>query len=103
MAFECGAGCRILPIFASEMDARLEPRIAVESRALQSHLTTDRPTYQHFLLKFHETCCFLDAVSRCTIYPTRLDVCPDIPTGGDQCQAARTRLVLPPLVPTVEG
>jgi Fe-S-cluster containining protein len=98
----CGACCRTFPIFASAADAARQPRIAVEGRALAEHLATDRWTYQLFPLPFHETCCFLDGDSRCTIYPTRPEVCRAFPAGGDQCQAARGRVGLPPLPPIVE-
>lgn len=106
MAFDCdggGACCRTFPIFASPADAAREPRVATEGRTLPAHLATDRRTFQPFPLPVHETCCFLDALSRCTIYPTRPDVCRAFAAGGDQCQSARSRLGLPPLPPTLEA
>jgi uncharacterized protein len=99
----CGACCRTFPIFASADDAAREPRITAEGRALPAHLATAEWGHQLFPLPFHETCCFLDAGSRCTIYPTRPDVCRAFPAGGDQCQAARARVGLPPLSATSEG
>lgn len=98
----CGACCRTFPVFASGPDAAREPRIAAEGRSLPAHLTTDRWTYQLFPLPFHDACCFLDGGSRCTIYPTRPDVCRAFPAGNDQCQAARARTGLPPLSPSPE-
>ena len=100
MTFECdscGACCRTFPIFASSADAFREPRIAAEGRTLPDHLTTDRWKYQLHPLPFHQVCCFLDGDARCTIYPTRPDVCRAFPAGGDQCQTARAQLGLPPL------
>ena len=96
----CGACCRTFPIFASIADADREPRIAEEGHSLPPHLASDRWRYQLFPLLFHETCCFLDAGSRCTIYPTRPEVCREFAAGGDQCQAARARVGLPPLMET---
>jgi uncharacterized protein len=98
----CDACCRTFPIFVSGSDAAGEPRIAAEGRLLPAHLATDRWAYQLFPLPFHDACCFLDGGSRCTIYPTRPDVCRAFPAGGDQCQAARARIGLPPLSPVVE-
>lgn len=106
MAFECdgcGACCRTFPVFASTSDADREPRIATEGRTLPAHLATDRWSYQLHPLPFHESCCFLDGDRRCTIYPTRPDVCRAFPAGGEQCQAARVRVGLPPLPPNTEG
>jgi len=97
MTFECdgcGACCRTFPIFASAADAAREPRIAAEGRALPAHLATERWRFQLFPLPFHETCCFLDATSRCMIYATRPDVCRAFPAGGEQCQTARARMGL---------
>lgn len=95
----CGACCRTFPVFAAGDDARREPRIAVEGQRLVPWLETARWTYRLFPLPFHETCCFLDAESRCTIYPTRPDVCRDFAAGSEQCQEARARLALPALQP----
>jgi Fe-S-cluster containining protein len=94
----CGACCRTFPIFAADADANRERRIAAEGRSLPSHLATERWRFQLFPLPFHDTCCFLDAGSRCTIYPTRPDVCREFAAGGEQCQAARSRIGLPPLM-----
>jgi Fe-S-cluster containining protein len=103
MAFECdgcGACCRTFSIFAADTDAKREQRIAAEGRALPSHLKTDHWTFQLFPLPFHETCCFLDTNFRCTIYPTRPDVCRAFSAGSDQCQEARARVGRPPLTET---
>jgi uncharacterized protein len=104
MKFECdgcGACCRTYPVFAAQADADREPRVASEGRSLPEHLATPGWRYQLFPLPFHETCCFLDAGSRCTIYSTRPDVCRDFAAGSDQCQAARNRSGLPPLSETI--
>src|SRR5436853_3695717 len=97
----CGACCHTFPIFAAAADAAREPRIAEEGRQLPVHLTTPAWTYQLFPLPFHQTCCFLDAASRCAIYPTRPDACRAFAAGSSQCQEARARVGLPALAPVV--
>src|SRR5262245_37172465 len=99
----CGACCRTFPVFASAADADREPRVESETRVLPEHLGNPGWTYQLFPLPFHESCCFLDTTARCTIYPTRPEVCRAFPAGGDQCQTARTRAGSPPLPPTPGG
>ena len=93
----CGACCRTFPVFASADDAAREPRVAAEGRCLPEHLATPGWTYQLFPLPFHETCCFLDAAARCTVYPARPAVCREFAAGGGQCQQSRARVGLPPL------
>jgi Fe-S-cluster containining protein len=96
----CGACCRTFPTFAAASDAEREPRIAAEGRRLEPWHATPRWTYQLYPLPFHETCCFLDAERRCTIYETRPDVCRAFAAGSIQCQEARARIGLPSLEPT---
>ena len=93
----CGACCRTFPIFASRDDAAREGRIVDESRPLPVHLETPSWAFQLYPLPFHEACAFLDGSCRCTIYPTRPDVCRSFPAGGDQCAQARALSGLPPL------
>src|SRR5688572_1927549 len=97
MPFECdlcGGCCRTFPIFASETDAAREPRIANEGKRLALHLQTPDWKVQLYPLPFHETCCFLDTQSHCTIHETRPDVCRRFEAGSDQCQEARRRMGL---------
>ena len=94
----CGACCRTFPIYVAETDAEREPRIRDESRRVPLWLATTQWTYQLFLLPFHETCCFLDGENRCTIYATRPDLCRDFEAGSEQCQEARLRCGLAPLL-----
>ena len=44
-------------------------------------------------------CPFLGGDNRCTIYPTRPNVCVAMQAGDEQCQAARAEMGLPPLLP----
>jgi uncharacterized protein len=90
----CGACCRTFPIFAAESDVEREPRIHAEGRRLAPWLATPRWTYQLYPLPFHETCCFLNAENRCTIYATRPDMCRAFAAGSPQCQEARERVGL---------
>ena len=101
-AFECdgcGACCKTFPIFASDADADREPRLRAETPRLAPHLQTPGWKYKLFPLPFHETCCFLDAANRCTVYATRPAVCRAFAAGSAQCQEARQRVGLPPLAP----
>lgn len=93
----CGACCRTFPIFVSEADAELEPRIRDEGYLLPEHLRQDDWVYKLFPLPFHERCAFLGPDSRCTIHATRPRVCRDFHPGDPQCQEARARVGLPPL------
>ena len=94
---ECGACCRTFPIFASAGDAAREPRIAAEGRKLPQQLADEEWHYRLFPLPFLEACTFLDEQDRCTIYPTRPDVCRRFAAGGDQCRQARERQGIAPL------
>lgn len=96
----CGACCQTFPIFAAEADTVREPRIAQESRKLPDSLGSPSWRYQLYPLPFHQSCCFLDHDQRCTIYPTRPDVCRKFEAGSQQCHEARERLGIAPLVST---
>jgi Fe-S-cluster containining protein len=87
----CGACCRTFPIFASDDDARREPRIRAEGVELKPWLRTPRWTWQLFPLPFHDRCCFLDGSNLCAIYATRPAVCRELDPGGGQCREARRR------------
>jgi Fe-S-cluster containining protein len=55
--------------------------------------------HQLFPLPFLQACCFLDQNQRCEIYATRPQVCREFAAGSEQCQEARRRGGLPPLLP----
>ncbi len=105
---QCGACCKgYLIVEADELDLLREPRLieadphyankSVEQvltqlqndvgRALVIACGSDRP------------CRFLDADSKCVIYPTRPNDCVAMPAGDEQCQMARECAGLPPLEP----
>jgi uncharacterized protein len=96
----CGACCCTYPIFASKGDAALEPRITSESQRVAAHLETPQWAFRLHPLPFHETCCFLDRDCRCSIYPTRPQVCREFVAGSESCQQARAAHGLPPLLRT---
>jgi len=97
----CGVCCRTYAIFATERDARREPRIAFEGRRLPLHLADGPWTYRLFPLPFLESCPFLDGMDRCEIYEDRPQVCRELQAGDSQCQEARKKWGLPPLEPVV--
>jgi Fe-S-cluster containining protein len=92
----CGACCRTFPVFASDADARREPRIRDEALELKPWLRTSRWTWRLHPLPFLERCCFLDAANRCAIHPTRPAVCRTFEPGGLQCREARRHTGMAP-------
>jgi Fe-S-cluster containining protein len=95
----CGACCRTFPIYVTEADAQREPRIRSEGKKLAAHLQTQSWRFQLFPLPFQNACSFLARDERCTIYQTRPDVCRRFDAGSEQCQEARLRSGLVPLLP----
>ena len=95
----CAACCGTYAIFAGREDAQREPRIAAETQELAAWLETPKWSYRLFPLQFHEACCFLDGERRCTIYPTRPQVCREFAAGSEDCQRVRSLRGLAPLEP----
>ncbi|HMP16728.1 MAG TPA: YkgJ family cysteine cluster protein [Gemmatales bacterium] len=93
---QCGACCRTFPIYVTEADAQREPRIAQEGCR---NTNSRKYPLTLFPLPFHEACCFLDSGQLCTIYASRPEVCRELQPGTQQCQEARERSHLPPLLP----
>ncbi|MBL8822070.1 MAG: YkgJ family cysteine cluster protein [Planctomycetia bacterium] len=93
----CGACCRTFPIYVTEADAILEPRIHQEGCR---NTNSTRYPITLFPLPFHEACCFLDSEQRCAIYSTRPGICRELAAGSEQCQQARQRQGLPELLPS---
>lgn len=94
----CGACCKTFPIFASQKDAAQEPRIEAETQKLPAHLATNDWAYQMHPLPFHEACCFLGEENLCQIYKTRPVNCQTFAAGSEQCQEARARHGIEPLL-----
>jgi Fe-S-cluster containining protein len=98
----CGACCRTFSIFASEADARREPRVAAEGRRLPLSLAAEGKHFRLFPLPFLDACAFLDGEDRCTIYERRPEVCRAFAAGSEQCRLAREAHGLGPLGPAAE-
>ena len=88
---DCGACCCSFPIFASEADAKREPRISNETRRLPQHLADGDKAYQLYPLPFQSRCAFLKDDKLCRIYATRPRVCRRFEAGSAQCIEARRR------------
>ena len=95
---KCGACCKTFPIFASEDDAIREPRILSEGLRLDDSISDKEWRFKLYPLPFHHRCCFLGEHNLCAIYENRPDVCRAFKAGSAQCQAARARRGLLPLV-----
>lgn len=94
----CGACCKTFPIFVTDEDAALEPRLHSEGQRITN-------SQQHpiclYPLPFHEACCFLGSDNHCGIYQSRPQVCREVQAGGSTCQAARQRQGIGALEPEV--
>ncbi len=107
MRFECdhcGACCRQFLVEADELDVLREPRLA-QADPRYAQLTIDETLVQlqdEFRVVLVASpirpCVFLDD-SRCSIYPTRPNVCVGLQAGDEQCQEARLKEGLAPLSP----
>lgn len=110
---QCGACCKALIIEVDELDLVREPRI-------MQHTTPFRVPPGHVLLNDNDEpleplipgwqagallacgknkpCPMLDG-ERCSIYPTRPNVCVAFRAGSEQCQDARQSMGLSELLP----
>lgn len=98
----CGACCKgKLIVEANYLDVLREPRL------LDADVTGRQTTITELaeddgrciLLAASQPCGFLSPEDRCTIYPTRPNVCVEMQAGDEQCQDARCRSGLAPLEP----
>lgn len=85
---QCGACCRYWIIEADWLDAIREPRLlgADCTHAVSWPKCIVLAAGQNF------PCRFLGSDNRCTIYPTRPNVCVGFEPGGEQCLEARRAL-----------
>jgi Fe-S-cluster containining protein len=98
----CGACCSgALLVEAYELDGLREPRL------LEADVGGWKPTIDDLadetrcvLLAGGHPCQCLGADHRCSIYPTRPNVCVGMRAGDEQCQEARSQKGLPPLEPS---
>lgn len=111
---ECGACCRTLLIEIEELDIIREPRLAAVARPFkippgQELVDEDGEPYEEVVPGFgggallscgpDHSCLMLGSDNRCTIYPTRPNVCVGMQPGSEQCQLARELAGLAELLP----
>ncbi len=105
---KCGACCRQLIVEADELDVLREPRLIDADRhyagksvdEVIDELQSDVGKAIIIACGTARPCPFLDADNKCTIYPTRPNVCVAMQAGDEQCQAARQAEGLEPLAPS---
>ena len=101
----CGACCRgHLIVEADLLDLLRESRLASADPHYRDTPVAEVLAFldesgRCMVLAAARPCPFLDADSRCSIYPTRPNDCVAMPAGEDQCQMARQAAGLPPLLP----
>lgn len=103
---QCGACCEgYLIVEADELDLLREPRLIEADRYYQQ--MTVSQVVQLFQtevgraihLSCGQKCKFLAEDKKCSIYPTRPNVCVGMQAGDEQCQEARAAAGLAPLAP----
>lgn len=102
---QCGACCKRLLVEADELDAMREPKLlqADPHYALLPIVDAMGKLQDEFRCLLiaagpGRPCMFL-ADNKCSIYPTRPNVCVAMQAGDEQCQMAREDEGLPPLQP----
>jgi Fe-S-cluster containining protein len=94
----CGACCQTFPVLVSIGDGEREPRIAHEALRVSAWQRSDDWEYQLHPLPFSRGCLFLGDDDRCTVYQSRPSVCRRFAAGSPECQEARARLGIAPLL-----
>ena len=101
---QCGACCKgTVIVEADYLDVRREPRLIqlqVGSYRASPRELEDEGKIVLLSCSLESPCPCLDADNRCTIYPTRPNVCAAFEAGGEKCQAARAQFGIEPL-PTI--
>ena len=101
----CGACCQgHLIVEAEYLDVVREPALLGEDRfrdgwSLEQAIDDLVQEGRIVLIAGPNRCSFLDEDCRCSIYPTRPNVCVAMEAGDEQCQDARQTAGLPPLEP----
>jgi Fe-S-cluster containining protein len=94
-----------LLVEAYELDVLREPRLIeagdrhYAGRTIEDVVQELGDEYKCILLAGARPCAFLGPDNRCSIYPTRPNVCVAMQAGDEQCQMAREAEGLPPLAP----
>lgn len=111
----CGACCRSLIVEIEETDIVREPKLAAVTKPFKvppgmSLVDDDGEPYEEIVPGFgnggllacglNHPCGLLGADNRCTVYPTRPNVCVSFRAGSEQCQEARRMAGLPELLPS---
>jgi Fe-S-cluster containining protein len=103
---QCGACCKgSLIVEADDLDVLREPRLIGADRhhagkSVERMVQDIQTEMMAVILACGSQCPFLGGDNRCTIYPTRPNVCVGMQAGDEQCQEARAAEGLPPLEPT---
>ncbi len=102
----CGACCKHLLVEVYDLDLLREPKLATAdigdwARGMaQAQLMAELDDGKCLLIAAPgQTCQFLGDDNKCTIYPTRPNVCVAMEAGDEQCQESRRKDGLPPLEP----
>ncbi len=98
----CGLCCRKLIVEAETLDVLREPRIAAECKLLDGKGTIPLIDAAWMLApqdSDNHACTFL-CENRCSIYPTRPNVCVSFEAGSAKCQQLRKDDGRKPLKPT---
>ena len=101
----CGACCQgHLIVEAYDLDVLREPRLIeadahYAGRSVDEVLSVLEEAGRCLIIAAAHRCLFLDSDDRCSIYPTRPNLCVAMEAGDEQCQLARTAACLPPLEP----
>jgi Fe-S-cluster containining protein len=104
---KCGACCKgILIVETDDLDILREPRLIDadphhRGKSVAQVVSEIRNEMKAVVIACGHSCSFLAADNRCTIYPTRPNVCVAFEAGDEQCQEARAAHGLPPLLPVV--
>ena len=106
MKFECdncGACCRKLIVEADVIDLMREPQLLYADRDFVANYGPEDAidalqddVGRCLIIACGKQCTFLED-NRCSIYPTRPNVCVALQAGDEQCQEVRKMEELPPL------
>lgn len=92
----CGLCCMSLVIEIGEHDVIREPRLIPHVKLLDGggEYVFEDPLDREYIL-LPTICPFLDQDCKCSIYPTRPNVCVGFMVGGEQCNQLRLNAGLP--------